>query len=143
MLKRASISEIKDQKITKADGYLVVTMRMYPRFLSKSSIHDYRQSLAPQKELFERYRELKKETNDQNYSFEKAGYQKLFQLSPLGLRELAELAELSKKQDVYMICQCQRNERCHVDLMLLIAEREFNAKIDSLPFDYSVYRSNR
>lgn len=142
MLLRASVSEIKNGTITKEDGYLVVTMRMYPRFLSKSLIDDYRQSLSPQKELFERYREIKKQIGDQNEAFELAHYQRKFALAPTGFQELRELAKVSKKQDVYMICQCERNERCHVDLMLLIAKKDLGAKIGELPYEYSEFCAN-
>lgn len=136
MLLRASVSDIKNGTVTKEDAYLVVTMRMYPRFLSKSLIDDFKQSLSPQKELFERYREIKKQIGSQNEAFELAHYQQKFTLTPTGLQELRALVEVSKKQDVYMICQCERNERCHVDLMLLIAKKEFNAKIGELPYEY-------
>ncbi|MGZ3774258.1 MAG: DUF488 family protein, N3 subclade [Pseudobdellovibrionaceae bacterium] len=141
MIKRASVSEIKDKKITKAMGYLVVTMRMYPRFLQKSLIDDYCQSLSPQADLFARYREFKKETGDQNKSFELAHYQEEFALTETGMHDLEKLVEISKKQNVYMICQCDRHERCHVDLMLLIAQKKFGAKIGNLPFDYDRFIS--
>jgi uncharacterized protein YeaO (DUF488 family) len=142
MLLRASVSDIKNGTVTKEDGYLVVTMRMYPRFLSKSLIDDFKQSLSPQKELFERYREIKKQIGNQNEAFELAHYQRKFALAPTGLQELRELAEVSKKQDVYMICQCERNERCHVDLMLLIAKKKFDGKIGELPYEYSEFCAN-
>jgi uncharacterized protein YeaO (DUF488 family) len=139
MLLRASISEIKNGTITKENGYLVVTMRMYPRFLAKSLIDDYKHSLSPQKELFEHYRENKKQLSDQNQAFELAKYQQKFALMSNGLQDLRELVELSKKQNVYMICQCERNERCHVDLMLLIAEKNLGANIGKLPYKYSEF----
>lgn len=136
MLLRASISEIKNGTITKKNGYLVVTMRIYPRFLAKSLIDEYKQSLAPQKELFEHYRINKKKLEDQNQAFELAKYQQKFALTNEGLQNLKELVELSKKQNVYMICQCEKNERCHVDLMLLIAKTNLGAKIGELPYKY-------
>ncbi|MGZ3768706.1 MAG: DUF488 family protein, N3 subclade [Bdellovibrio sp.] len=141
MIKRASVAEIKDGKITKAMGYLVVTMRMYPRFLPKALVDDYRQSLSPQADLFARYREFKKKTGDQNKSFQMAHYQEEFELSDAGMKDLAELVEISKKQNVYMICQCSLHERCHVDLMLLIAQKKFGARIGKLPFDYMTFNS--
>lgn len=139
MLLRASVSDIKNGTVTKKNGYLVVTMRMYPRFLAKSFIDDYQQSLSPQKELFDRYREFKKQSGDQNQAFELARYQQKFALTPEGLQHLRQLVELSKTQNVYMICQCERHERCHVDLMLLIAKKTLSAKIGELPYKYSEF----
>lgn len=140
VIKRASVADIKNQTISKSDGHLVVTMRVYPRFLPKALIDDFKQSLSPQKDLFSRYREFKKKTGDQNQSFESARYQQEFQLSEQGLRDLSELVEISKTQDVFMICQCHPSECCHVDLMLLIAEVQFGADINTLPFEYSIFR---
>lgn len=140
MLLRASISEIKNGRVTKNDGHLVVTMRLYPRFLSKSLIDDYTSELAPEKKLFERYREIKKNVGDQSEAFEQAQYQRKFALSEAGITALQELTHLSFKNDVYMICQCEKNERCHVDLMLLIAENKWGAAIGPIPFDYHEFR---
>ncbi len=140
MLLRASISEIKNGRITKRDGHLVVTMRHYPRFLSKSLTDDYKPELAPAKELFTRYREIKKTVSDQSEAFEQAQYQNKFTLSEAGLTALKELTALSREKAVYMICQCEKNERCHVDLMLLIAENKCGAAIGSVPFDYTEFR---
>jgi uncharacterized protein YeaO (DUF488 family) len=97
--------------------------------------------LSPQKELFEQYRANKKQLEDQNQAFELTKYQQKFKLTTDGLQNLQELVELSKKQDVYMICQCKQNERCHVDLMLLIAKTNFGAKIGELPYKYSEFLS--
>ncbi|HEY8272659.1 MAG TPA: hypothetical protein VIG33_17325 [Pseudobdellovibrionaceae bacterium] len=38
-----------------------------------------------------------------------------------------------------MICQCERNERCHVDLMLLIAKKNLGARIGELAYAYSEF----
>lgn len=141
MLARASVGEVKNGNVSKAQGaYLVVAMRVYPRFLPKLLTDEYLPSLSPQPELFQRYRELKKKSGDQNDSFERAGYQSLFGLAEEGMRELARLAKLSSQRDVYLICQCDRAERCHVDLMLLIAEKQFGARIAKLPFSYAEFR---
>lgn len=140
MLRRASVSEIKSGNISKKDGLLIVTMRMYPRFLSKALVDDYKPLLSPQKDLFERYREFKKRIKDQNEAFELAQYQSEFALSREGLKDLQSLAEASKNQDVYMICQCAKDERCHVDLMLLIAQKKWGAEIGDLPYTYSRFR---
>ena len=140
MLHRATVSEVKSGKISKADGFLVVTMRMYPRFLTRQRVHEFRSALAPEKSLFDRYREFKKQTGNQDDAFERARYQQEFELNAEGMQELKAIVEQSSTNEIYLICQCDRHERCHVDLMLLIAEKKLHAKIESPLQDYPLFR---
>ena len=139
MLARKSISEVKAGVVSKADGYLVVSMLQYPRFLAKDLVDEYLQCLSPDRALFSRYREFKKKLNDQNRAFEFAEYESEFELSPEGLKKLELLSELSQKKNVFLICQCANNEKCHVDLILLMASHLFAAQIERLPFEYRVF----
>jgi uncharacterized protein YeaO (DUF488 family) len=141
MLRRASVSDVKSGAVTTADGHLVVTMRVYPRFLARDLISEYVSSLSPAADLFADYRERKKRSGDQDASFEGARYQERFELSEVSLRELARLAELSRHEDVFLICQCDRSELCHVDLMLLIAEHRFGTTIGELAGAYAEFRA--
>ena len=140
MLDRASIAEVKANRISKADGYLVVAMRMYPRFLAKELTDEYSRHLSPDAVLFGRYREFKKQSGQQNQAFQLAGYEQNFMLNNDGMNSLAQLTAVSRNQNVFLICQCDRQEYCHVDLMLLIAESRFQARIGKLPFDYPEFR---
>ncbi|MGK5085420.1 hypothetical protein WDW37_19200 [Bdellovibrionota bacterium FG-1] len=140
MLDRASIAEVKTEKVSKSHGYLVVAMRLYPRFLPKILIDEYANSLSPDAALFGRYREFKKHSGHQNQAFQLAGYEQDFALSKEGMTHLARLASASDGQNVFLICQCDRSEFCHVDLMLLIAEKHFKARIGKLPYDYPDFR---
>lgn len=140
MLKRTSIAQVKSGQISTADGYLVIAMRVYPRFLPKFLIHEYVQSLSPQAGLFGRYRDFKKSGHTQNEAFTLAEYETVFELNDDGMKNLSRLTNLSKKQDVYMICQCDFDEYCHVDLMLLLAHSQFNGIIGDLAFEYPIFR---
>ena len=131
---------MKASKISKADGHLVVAMRVYPRFLPKGLTDEYTKSLAPEAGLFGRYRELKKQSGQQNQAFRDAGYEQTFALTEEGTGDLARLAALSSRQNVFLICQCDRQEHCHVDLLLLLANHRFGASIGKLPYDYAAFR---
>ena len=140
MLDRASVAEVKAARVSKADGYLVVAMRLYPRFLPRGLTNEYTKSLAPEAALFGRYRDLKKQSGQQNQAFQSAGYEQSFALSQEGMHDLARLASLSMDKNVFLICQCDRQEYCHVDLLLLMAESRFGASIGKLPYDYPAFR---
>lgn len=140
MLLRASVSDVRSGKVTKDDGELVVAMRVYPRFLPKARVSEYVPALSPAAELFARYRELKRESGDQNAAFQGAGYEQRFELDDAGMGELARLAEMARERDVYLVCQCEAREMCHVDLMLLIAEKRFSARIGPLAYGYPEFR---
>lgn len=139
-LDRASVAEVKLSNVSRADGYLVVAMRVYPRFLPRDLTDEYTKSLAPEAGLFARYRALKKESGQQNQAFQAAGYEQTFGLTEEGTGDLARLAALSSRQNVFLICQCDRQEYCHVDLLLLLANHRFGARIGKLPYDYEVFR---
>lgn len=141
MLKRASIAQIKSGEISKTHGHLVIAMRVYPRFLSKALINEYSKTLSPEPTLFARYRDYKKQGLAQNEAFEAAKYQDAFTLSHEGLEDLKRLTEISRTQNVYLICQCAEHERCHVDLMLLLAEKRFSASIEQPSEDYPDFRA--
>lgn len=140
MLRRASVSDIRKGNVTGSDGHIVVAMRVYPRFLARSLVSEYLPSLAPAADLFARYRALKRASGDQNAAFEGAEYQRLFELDAKGLVELERLSRLSAEKDVYLVCQCDRSEFCHVDLMLLIASQRFGAEIGDLAGEYAAFR---
>lgn len=142
MLIRASVGQVKSGVVRRGPGrHLVVAMRVYPRFLPKALTDEYARALSPQPELFEKYRALKKQSGEQNEAFEQAGYETTFALSDEGVRDLARLAGRSSTEDVHLICQCAPSERCHVDLMLLLAEQKLGAAIGALPFAYDDFRT--
>ncbi len=141
MLRRASVADVKAGKVSLRDGLVVVTMRVYPRFLKRELVSEYVASLAPAAELFADYRARKQASGDQDRSFEGAHYQRRFELDARGLAELARLSARAREEDVYLVCQCDRRERCHVDLMLLLAQHHFGAPIGELAVAYDEFQA--
>ena len=140
MLKQASISEVNQGQLSKADGYLVIVTRYYPRFLPNGMVDEYTSDLAPAKALFNEFKLSGKKLRDHDLAFEKVKYQEKFTLTAKGLEALKRLAELSKATDVYLLCYCQRDQCCHRELLLMMAENFFKAKVDKLSRPYEVFQ---
>lgn len=128
MLYRISVQDIKEKKITKRFGYLAVVMQYYPRFLAKTLIDEYCHDLAPERALFTEFKAMEKDLGDHNLAFEKVEYERRFALTDLGLQALERLSGLSTDRNVYLACQCSPLQKCHADLLLLMAKKLFNAK---------------
>jgi hypothetical protein len=77
MFKSAIIQDIHLGNLTKADGYLAVTTRFFPRFLARAQIDDYIATLAPDKKLL---RDFKKASDKlgHNAAFLHVDYQRRF-----------------------------------------------------------------
>lgn len=138
MLKQASVSQVRKQELTKNDGYLVIAMRFYPRGLKKELWDEYRSELAPQAELFKEWKEFEAEFGHEA-AFEKSDYESRFELSRRSLAYLEELSKMSQEKNVYLICQCDLGERCHREMLLLMAQKLFHAQTDSLSHSYPVF----
>jgi uncharacterized protein YeaO (DUF488 family) len=141
MLYQAWVAELKEKRITKSMGHIAVCMRYYPRFLNRTLCHEYIRALAPSDELFTDFRAALERTGDQNQAFEEVEYEKRFELGEEGLAELARLCDLARTKDVYLVCQCAKNEKCHRHLLLLLAERLYGAQIDRIRFEYPDFRA--
>lgn len=138
MLRGATLGEIQNQQISAGDGYLVVTSRFYPRFLARSKVDEYYACLAPSKDLLKEFkRESEKVGHDA--AFQAMEYEKKFELTEEGLLELKRLSELSTRCDVFLACYCARDQRCHRDLLLLMAEKLYGAKIEPPGKPYAVF----
>lgn len=135
MLKQASISQIRSGEITKEKGHLVVAMCFYPRGLKKTLWDEYRADLAPDRNLFQEWKEIEK-TEGHDTAFEKSNYEKRFELSRRALEHLEGLCKLSRSQDVYIACQCEIGQRCHREIILLIAEKAYGATIEAVHHSY-------
>lgn len=128
MLYRISVQDIKEKKITRRFGYLAVVMQYYPRFLAKTLIDEYCHDLAPDRALFTEFKEMEKTLGDHNLAFDRVEYEKRFRLSDLGIQALERLSALSTDRNVYLACQCAPLQKCHGDLLLLLAKNHFHAK---------------
>ena len=140
MLKQASIADLKLSGLDKNNNHLVVVTRYYPRYLKKSAIHEYLGSLAPPKELLHEFKAAEKERHDHDEGFTGIDYERKFDLSPEGYADLHRLSERSQGQSVYLICHCSRDQYCHRELLLLMAQHYFQAIIGRLSHDYQIFR---
>jgi uncharacterized protein YeaO (DUF488 family) len=135
MLKQACVADLKAGRVSRKDGHIVLAMRRYPRGVSKTLRDEYLSCLGPDAALLDDLH-AKKQSMPHNEAFAAARYEERFDLSEQGRAELKRLAELSGGKDVYLICQCKPDERCHRELLMLIAQREFGARTAALRFEY-------
>ena len=140
MLYQASISQIRHSELTRDKGYLVVTMRTYPRGLKKDWIDQYVSQLAPQPDLFREFKQKEKAIGHAE-AFLQSHYEERFQITPLGFAHLERLANKSKEQDVYLLCQCDVGQHCHREQLMLIAQNCFDTKVAKLFHSYSIFQS--
>jgi uncharacterized protein YeaO (DUF488 family) len=139
MLRRASVWDIENNRVSRERDYLAVVMRFYPRFLKREKVDEYIRALAPNGELFSEFKALERKTLNHNGAFYSVHYEERFDLSEEGRKRLAELSQLSRElseRDVVLICQCRDYDRCHCDLLLLWARQRFEAPVSGLIFDY-------
>ncbi len=143
MLKRASINDLKTDKLHRVPGqnYVVVSMRVYPRFIPKIKIDEFLSSLSPKPRLFAEYRNLHTQHNSHEIAFELVNYEERFDLNEEGMEHLTRLAALALTCDVHLTCICKADQHCHVDLILLMAEHLIAAPVPSLPHEYPRFRA--
>lgn len=141
MLLRAPVQALKAGQVSKRAGHIVIAMRHYPRYTPKDLSHEYVRALAPSEELFSAFQALDRKYKDHNRAFLEVDYERRFRLEGAGERELERLAALARSKDVYLICQCTYEERCHGDLLLLTARARYGAFVGAIPFEYSVFAS--
>lgn len=135
MLRQASVGQIRRGEITRKQGYIVITMCFYPRGLRKELRDEYRGDLAPDRALFKDFKRWQKELGHEK-GFELSHYDDRFSLSASALETLSRLSRLSWERDVYLVCQCEPGERCHREILMLLAERRFGASIDLVRNEY-------
>jgi uncharacterized protein YeaO (DUF488 family) len=141
MLLRAPVALLKSGGISRRAATIIVAMRFYPRYTPKELCDEYIRALAPDAALFEEFKALDRQLKDHNLAFERVRYEERFELSPQGLDELARIAAIAKAKDVYLVCQCTHDQRCHCDLLLLTARARFGAPVAQLPFAYPVFEA--
>jgi uncharacterized protein YeaO (DUF488 family) len=141
MLKQARVEDIAKNRITKIHGHIVVVTHYYPRFLKRKLIDEYIKELAPTRELLTEFKETEKSEGDHDQGFEAMNYEAKFTLSESGLSELARLSTLAREKDVYLVCHCTVGQRCHRELLLLIAKEKFEAPIARVFHQYPVFQS--
>lgn len=135
MLKQASVAQIKKQEITRDDGYIAITMRGYPRGLKRELRNEFLPNLAPTRDLLEDFKKYEK-SDGHEAAFTKSNYYARFKLSESAGHDLRHLADLAQKQVVYLVCQCEIGERCHREILMLMAKKKFGTKIGEVFHEY-------
>src|SRR5437868_3153616 len=137
MLKKACIADLRSGALSKAHGYIAVPMCHYPRGVAKKIIDEYVKALAPDKKLLgDFHAERERLGGNHNAAFLSCKYQQRFTLSSEGIATLERLAELSRTRDVFLVCQCALDQRCHRELLLIMAKKWWAAPTELRTFSY-------
>jgi uncharacterized protein YeaO (DUF488 family) len=140
MLHQVCLEDIRSGKISRKNGHIAVTMHHYPRGVKRELMDEYISLLAPDEDLLKDFLHHKKDlAESHNAAFETSHYQSRFGLSVRAVTELQRLSEMSKRRDVYIVCQCESGERCHREMLLLLANKWYGAQIDKTHHDYSEF----
>lgn len=138
MLKQASVAQIRSGEVNREQGMVVIAMCRYPRALRRELRDSYESALGPSRELLADF--LAQQTkHGHERGFAACHYQERFTLTEGAHARLGELAEQSRKRDVFLVCQCTVGERCHRELLLLLAGRDFRAKVGKVFHAYPTF----
>lgn len=141
MLKRVSVADVQNGRLTREDTYLAIVMRFYPRFLKRELVDEYDRRLAPPAELFTEFKAQDRKLANHNSAFYLVNYEERFNLTPDGRARLAQLAELSRTRTVALVCQCSDFDRCHCDLLLLWTRHAHKIETGKIIFDYPIFQA--
>lgn len=137
MLKQASVSDLIMDRVSRGrKTYIVITMRRYPRFVNRAYRDEFTPEMSPEPTLHEDWLAAKRKYDDHNGAFARTQYDKRFTISEKGFEDLKRFSEMSKKKDVYFICSCRVGQRCHREMVLLLAKKWFKAKTDEITNRY-------
>jgi uncharacterized protein YeaO (DUF488 family) len=140
LIKQATVEDISNSRITKRHGRIVVVTRYYPRFLKRKLVDDYEGVLAPSKALLTEFKKREDEMgDDHDGAFEDISYESKFELSESGIAKLREYAALAATQDVYFVCHCRLGQRCHRELLLLMA-KQMGAPVGRVYMEYPIFQ---
>lgn len=137
MLKQASVSDLIMDRVSRGrKNYIVITMRRYPRFVNRALRDEYTPEMSPEPSLHEDWLSAKRKHDDHDGAFARTCYDKRFTISEKGFENLKRFSEMSKTKDVYFICSCRVGQRCHREMVLLLAKKWFKAKTDEITHRY-------
>ncbi|MCM2323604.1 MAG: DUF488 domain-containing protein [Oligoflexia bacterium] len=140
MLRQATVSELIAGKVSRGPGrVVVVTMRRWPRQLRRALRDEYVSTLSPDIRLLDDFLALRRQLGDHDLAFDRARYERRFELTDEGIRELQRLSDLSRKKDVYLVCQCGSGHKCHRELLLILAREWFGAPAEKPAQRYPIF----
>ncbi len=142
MLKKGSVAQLRSGELTRDAGYIVLPMCRYPRGLKKILIDEYTKALAPTQELLDEFHaEREKLNGNHNAAFLSCHYQEKFKLGKKGVEALKRLSDLAIERDVYLVCQCEIDQRCHRELLLIAAKRWWSTPTELRKFSYPIFEA--
>ena len=137
MLKKGCVDDLRSGALTRSHGTIILPMCHYPRGLSKTHVDEYVKALGPDKKLLDDFHAQRdKLAGNHNAAFLASHYQDRFTLDSKGIDELRRLSELSSDRDVYLVCQCNLDQRCHRELLLIMAKKWWRATTELRKFSY-------
>ena len=137
MLRQASVSDLIMDRVSRGPNtYIVITMRRYPRFVNRALRDAYTPEMSPEPSLHEDWLSAKRKHDDHDGAFARTRYEKRFTISEAGLEYLKRYAKLSREKDVYFVCSCRVGQRCHREMVLLLARKWLGAETDAITNDY-------
>lgn len=140
MLRQASVSDLTMDRVNRDQGYIVITMRRYPRFVRRELRDEYLTSMSPDPKLHETWLSAKRRYRDHNGAFGRVHYEKRFEVSEPGWADLERLCRLARRKTVYLVCHCRVGDRCHREMLLLLAREIFGAPAEEPRNDYPEFR---
>lgn len=139
MLRQATVSDLITDRVSREKGYVVITMRRYPRFINKKLRDEYLTCMSPEKELFEDWLSAKRKYQDHDGAFDRSRFEERFDVSEDGLVQLERLCRMAEKKDVFLVCQCHEGKRCHREFTLILAKKLFAANAEAPKNAYPVF----
>jgi uncharacterized protein YeaO (DUF488 family) len=141
MLRQGTVEDIKNKRITRRHGHLVAVTRFYPRYLKRNLLDEYDINLAPPRELLDEFKNQERASGEHDQAFDDINYEAKFTLTAEGIASLNRLTMLSQDHDVYLICHCKVGTRCHREILMVLAQELFQAKISKLHFPWQTFRA--
>lgn len=93
------------------DGWRVLSMRYWPRGVSKASVDEYTTKTAPSRELLHAFKR-------EGLSWEDYVPRYLEEMrSETAQREIDRLAEMARGRALTLMCGCEDERRCHRSLL--------------------------
>jgi hypothetical protein len=89
MLRQASVSDLISDRVSRETGYVVITMRRYPRFVNRLLRDEYLSCMSPELELFEDWLSAKRRHQDHDRAFARSRFEERFDVGDEGLLVLA------------------------------------------------------
>lgn|GEM_PF-720551 len=140
MLRQASVSDLITDRVNRDKGYIVITMRRYPRFVARELRDEYLHTMSPDVKLHEAWLGAKRRNHDHNGAFARVQYEHHFTVSDPGWADLQRLCRKARQRTVYLVCQCRVGDRCHREMLLLLARELFKIPAEEPKNDYPEFR---